>query len=185
MLRAKPLRFPFYGEVWKQSPVDGTVRLGWSTLQEYQTSYFVIEHAVAGNPFLPTGTVNAAGNHSGVLDYTYTHGTPFPGINYYRLRQVDLDGTFAYSAVTTALVPDDVGRMITHLANPVTGDLEFISAADRVAFVVVDAGGRIMVRGTLNKGTHRIDSNSWSAGIYQLATSVEGRPREVYRVVKF
>ncbi len=67
--------------------------LYWSTLSEYNFSHFVIYHATNKLDFNKIGKVNAAGNSQFKQDYRMIHPTPAPGINYYNLKAVDIDGT--------------------------------------------------------------------------------------------
>lgn len=76
-----------------------TSLLTWSTLQEYNTTQFVVERSIDGEHFESIGKVKAQGNSSMVSNYQFTDVLPYKGINYYRLRQEDKDGKFTYSAV--------------------------------------------------------------------------------------
>ncbi len=74
---------------------DNKVVLGWSTAQEINNEKFVIERSTDGNKFYPIGEVFGK-NGSSVYNYSFTDNTPGI-INYYRLKQLDFDGTATYS----------------------------------------------------------------------------------------
>ena len=76
-----------------------TSLLKWTTLTEINADRFDIERSNDGTNFSVIGTVKATGNSNHPNDYTYTDSKPVEGMDYYRLREVDLDGKFTYSEV--------------------------------------------------------------------------------------
>ncbi|HAI84701.1 MAG TPA: hypothetical protein DCL43_13635 [Chitinophagaceae bacterium] len=98
--------------------------LQWSTTQEINASYFEVEHSInPNNGFKALGTVAAKGNSNLTVNYKFTHTQPVTGINYYRLKQFDKDGTFHYSEVRT-LEWKANGPVITIAPNPAWGKLQ-------------------------------------------------------------
>ncbi len=79
--------------------VEHTVLVNWFTLTETNSHYFVLERSMDGIHFSSYAQSAAAGNSNNRRDYTYTDRQPFKHLNYYRIRQVDRDGRFAYSPV--------------------------------------------------------------------------------------
>jgi hypothetical protein len=72
--------------------------LSWSTESELNNDYFVIEKSTNGETFDAIGTIKGAGNSSSTLNYKYNDlGISSLGVTYYRIKQVDFDGTSAYS----------------------------------------------------------------------------------------
>ncbi|CAN5575528.1 hypothetical protein BH11BAC2_BH11BAC2_16810 [soil metagenome] len=71
--------------------------LKWSTASENNSSYYEIQRSANGLDFVPIGKVNAAGESNVLLNYRFTDNLPLKGINYYRLKQIDLDGAFTYT----------------------------------------------------------------------------------------
>lgn len=84
----------FEGSLNQQSIV-----LTWQTSTELNNAKFIIETSHLGETFQPLGEVAGAGTTTEPQNYSFTHHTPSTGINYYRLKQVDFDGTFEYSKV--------------------------------------------------------------------------------------
>jgi ELWxxDGT repeat protein len=82
-----------------QLQANNTALISWGTAQESNTKHYEVEHSTNGNSFIKTGTVNATGNSSTALHYSFTHLNVPAGINYYRIKQIDTDGKFSYSAV--------------------------------------------------------------------------------------
>lgn len=81
------------------------VTLKWQTLSEKNNDRFSIEHSTEGEVFNRIGEIDGAGTTTEPQDYTFTHHTPSAGTNYYRLKQLDFDGTFEYSKVIAINAP--------------------------------------------------------------------------------
>ena len=80
---------------WQVREMRNSVDLTWTTSEEADHDYFVVEHATDGQHFQPlVAIMKAERSYEGLWrDYHYVHNTPAPGINYYRLVQYDTDGT--------------------------------------------------------------------------------------------
>ena len=77
------------------------VYLKWATASEINNRYFEIEHSSDGVEFRKIGQVAGKGTSSNLNLYSFPHQDKSTGTNYYRLKQVDLDGSFTYSAIVS------------------------------------------------------------------------------------
>lgn len=77
--------------------IRSQVELTWETLSERNNDYFVVERSDNSLIWEPVAYASGAGNSSSRLFYTAADEEPLTGISYYRLKQVDYDGTFSYS----------------------------------------------------------------------------------------
>ncbi|MEO1627572.1 MAG: hypothetical protein AAFV25_20645, partial [Bacteroidota bacterium] len=68
-------------------------KLKWSTAQEQNAQSFVVERSMDGRQFKAIGTVDAAGTSDQGQNYSFTDLELGLEDAYYRLRQVDVDGT--------------------------------------------------------------------------------------------
>lgn len=75
------------------------VLLSWSTATEVNNDYMEVEHSVDGRQFTAIGQRKGLGTSQVGQDYELWHQQPRVGINYYRLRQVDFDGTVNYHPI--------------------------------------------------------------------------------------
>ena len=75
------------------------VLLEWVTASEMENDYFEIQRSQDQVSFLPIGMVESIGDSADTTTYTYVDTDPISGRSYYRLQQVDLDGTYSYSSV--------------------------------------------------------------------------------------
>jgi hypothetical protein len=76
-----------------------TVSLNWTTSGEFNSDRFEIEHSITSADWATIGTVAAKGQSSTTQHYSFIHTAPVNGENYYRLRMIDRDDKFSYSAV--------------------------------------------------------------------------------------
>lgn len=81
--------------------------LKWSTASEENNKGFYIEKSDNAEDFSIIGFVE--GNHTTrrLSEYSYTDTDVMQGIQYYRLKQTDLDGSFAYSPIIK-IIPDEI-----------------------------------------------------------------------------
>ncbi|MBS1583278.1 MAG: T9SS type A sorting domain-containing protein, partial [Bacteroidetes bacterium] len=122
------------------------IEVTWATASESNSSHFIIERSPDAKTFADIGSVEAAGNSQSRIDYHFTDQHPFPGANYYRLRQVDRDGRFAHSDIVVAFMDDRSGHPLL-FPNPTTGRVELlmdIPASGPVMVLITDAVGRAL-----------------------------------------
>ncbi|MCB9333534.1 MAG: T9SS type A sorting domain-containing protein [Lewinellaceae bacterium] len=97
------------------------VQLDWATATETNNDYFAVEHSTDGRQFATIGQVAGFGTTQLPQQYTFRHRQPSPGTNYYRLRQVDWDGSQSYSVLR--LVTIEGSRQIHLYPSPAAGVL--------------------------------------------------------------
>ena len=69
------------------------VEVQWVTASEINSDYFLVQRSANGKDFEIIGNVKAAGNSTSHRNYIFTDKNPLPGITYYRLNQIDFDGS--------------------------------------------------------------------------------------------
>lgn len=100
------------------TPKSQNVVLSWITSTEINNDHFVVERSADGKNFLAIATVKGAGNSNSVISYQTIDQKPLNGKNYYRLRQVDIDGRSTLSSVVMVNFTGD--NFIKVYPNPVT-----------------------------------------------------------------
>ena len=78
-------------------PKGKQVHCQWATASETNTAYFEVERSLDGMSFEGVVRTNAAGNSQQVQEYEAFDKKPLLGASYYRIKQVDIDGSFSYS----------------------------------------------------------------------------------------
>ncbi len=74
-------------------------QLNWSTSSEQNVDHFEIESSSNVTDFKSIGSVKAVGNSSIQNNYSFNDANPFNGTNFYRLKEVDINGNVKYSNV--------------------------------------------------------------------------------------
>jgi len=157
-------------------PVNEKVLLTWTTLREFNTSHFLVEHSGNDQQFNVIGRVTAGGNTSLSSAYTFTDPAPVAkGNNFYRLRQVDLDGQSTYSEVRIVSLNGSAGSYVNIYPNPVRDVMHLDVAAESVEVMVNDISGKKIKTFILQPGMHTVSVSDLSRGIYQVVTCVKGK----------
>ncbi len=161
---------------------NGAARLTWQTLSELNNDYFEIQHSPDGGAFRPVARVAGAGTTQEPVDYAFVHQEALPGVNYYRLKQVDFDGQFEYSEVATVTLGDGAATAALRVfPNPTTGQLTVLGRPEGTQVQVIDPMGRLVREQRLQGNS--INLGALPAGIYSVAL-IDGSRYEVVRVVK-
>lgn len=159
---------------------EDKVLLRWNTATELDNDFFTVERSRNGIDFTPITNIKGAGTTTLPQNYSFIDENPYNGINYYRLKQTDFDGTTDYSEVRSI----EIKGQDTHphvFPNPVENilslDLGTQTKTTDLNYSIYDWAGRELMRGTLNNanGTGRIDLTNTSAmttGMYVL--KIEG-----------
>jgi hypothetical protein len=127
-------------------------------------------HSAKGREFEEISRKDAAGTSHVVLKYAYTHTRPVAGLNYYRLAQVDFDGTQKLSDVVAANV--SLGEEPVIYPNPATDvwqvDLAGLHGAG-TTIEVLDLRGRPFLKFETNDARNvTISRNGMANGIYMV-----------------
>ena len=119
--------------------------LVWTTAAEVNNDYFVLERSFDAINFDEIGTVDGAGNSQGEIDYSFSDRDVRTGMTYYRLKQVDFDGTMHYSDLRA------VSREHTSAfayPNPTSGKLNIYLGdikASHLELHMLTADGRLLI----------------------------------------
>ena len=160
------------------------VTLNWQTSVEQNSGYFDVEFSKDGSKFENIGSVKATGVSTTLKSYSLVHLTPVNGVNFYRLKIVDVDGTYKYGPVR--IVKFGNSTTISILPNPTT-DRVFITSNDAG---VLQSVGLYSINGKLlqliNNFTlgKSIDLSTYAPSLYILKLIDKDGNTEVLKVVR-
>ena len=77
------------------------VELTWSSNTENNNNFFVIEKSKDAMNFEAVTSIKGFGNHSNIMSYFDVDYTPYEGISYYRLTQIDAKATVLFSRLVS------------------------------------------------------------------------------------
>ena len=100
------------------------VELNWSTAQEQNNKEFEIQYSATGASFEPIGKVPGKGNTNSLSQYSFNTFRYTTGKNYYRLKQVDLDGRSTLSRIVMVDVAAQGKPRISIAPNPATDKIK-------------------------------------------------------------
>lgn len=170
--------------------VKENIELKWATATEVDADYFAIERSSNQVDFIEIGRVSAVGNTSTRTDYGFVDGLPYPGTNYYRIRQADVTG---YEKLTNVIaVNPEINRLVKNIyPNPVMKGRElFVSFTDPQKdheILLTDISGRLIRqwhrrRQPNNPGIFNLPLSH--AGIYMLIVQTNERSEVIKLVVE-
>jgi len=99
--------------------------LNWTTASEINSAHFEIQHTKDLSSWVIIGSIQASGNSSSTVNYEYIDNNPYSSITYYRLKQVDYDGSFTYSNILALTKDNTVIEIINIYPNPVENTVFF------------------------------------------------------------
>jgi hypothetical protein len=111
--------------------------------------------------------IAAAGNSTTIRDYSFTHTGPVNGINYYRIRQTDIDGRSSFSEIRLVLITK-IELPLTVLTNPVDKGLLQVKLTRPLQLSLFNSEGRLHWKKPAKPGTITIDLSGYAKGIYLL-----------------
>lgn len=144
---------------------QGNVMLDWETLTELNNNLFEIERSERGLDFIKIGVMPGSGTSNVMQTYSWVDQRPFPGRSYYRLRQVDFDGTSAYSK-TISIINESTEKRFSVYPVPANDKILFLSVKDDVK--VFDQMGNVVFT---DDDVNEIDLTGFNPGIYCIRIS--------------
>lgn len=158
------------------------IQLNWETASETANSGFEVQRSLDGNRFEPLGFVNGQGDATEANDYLFEDRNVDADTEYfYRLKQINFDGSFNFSSIVSAQVIGE-GLRTSVFPNPVAGGLVQLSIntpSDAALLVTAYNGvGQVMrsVERTVQAGRSQIelDIQDFAPGVYYLKLQQAG-----------
>ncbi|WP_020570361.1 T9SS type A sorting domain-containing protein [Neolewinella persica] len=161
-----------------------TNQLSWVTTEETDLAYYEVQRSGNGANFTTMGKVLplSAGSETERV-YGFDDELPITGINYYRLKITDLDGSFEYSRVINLFV-DDAQSEVSVFPNPTTNMLRFKGLETVTTDIrVMDALGRTVIIQTVS-ASDGLNVSRLPNGTYFVEISTASQVPVVKRFVK-
>lgn len=148
------------------------VYLDWQTASEENNVGFNIEKSTDGRNWEMIGFVKGAGTTLEIQNYQFIDENPISGVNYYRLKQMDIDDKFEYSEIRS--VAYGKTDAIAIYPNPTASTLTVDLGTNKGTIQVFDLTGRLVIA-TLNNNNsiQTIDFSNLQNGVYLLQINGE------------
>lgn len=154
---------------------EGSIILNWITSSETNNYGFEVERRHDASSFETIAFINGNGTTTNRISYTFKDKDLFANRYFYRLKQMDFDGSFDYSneiAIDVPLSEDfELFQNYPNPFNPTTKIRFFLPQAGVVKISLFDILGseiKILYNSEINTGTHELslDGSDLATGIY-------------------
>jgi hypothetical protein len=144
-----------------------SVSLSWTTANEKNNAVFQIQHSTNGLDFITIGEVIGSGTSSQLHSYKFEHKQPINGINYYRLKQIDIDGKINFSNIKSISFNK---KRVSIKSNVNTSHVDVISSEIMSTMVsFFNTNGQLVLCKNI-QGEERVDISKFSSGLFFLRT---------------
>ncbi len=168
---------------------DGVNHLMWQTASEINNAGFDVERMNAQGEFEQIAFVKGHGNTNTLIDYTLDDDKPLMGDNYYRLKQLDVDGHYTYSEVISLYNGEAIATTVSVYPVPVTDAVNVIvrNAQDAAgSLTITNVVGSVMYLSAIDiyEGTtvQKVDMSTFAAGQYFLKVTTGSSTRTIHVV---
>ncbi len=136
------------------------IALNWQTASEQNNSHFILSRSSNGKDFSYLTRVEGNGTSNNINNYSYIDKTPFAGVNYYQLEQVDKDGTKTVNkSLYVNYKSTDADFVVSRSSN---NNLKITLNASRIEWseiIITDIAGQVIYKGKhlLSEGKNEIE----------------------------
>jgi hypothetical protein len=163
---------------------NNSVLITWQTAAEEDNDYFIVEKSTDGREYKEITRLKGHGTTSSTTNYKAYDYQPQAGNNYYRLRQIDIDGTGTYSGVNI-LQFNTPGKAISVFPNPSNNLLTLqTDATDHKTYQLIDFKGNIIESKRIVSGTTPINIGHLPVAIYMLNILHENKIVQSFKITK-
>ncbi|MCC7400714.1 MAG: T9SS type A sorting domain-containing protein [Chitinophagaceae bacterium] len=170
-----PIVLPLQLLQFQGSKHNNAVDLSWTTTQEINTSYFDVERGSDGIHFNKIATL-PTNNTPSVNNYYYTDQNPL-STNFYRLKMVDIDGSFKYSSVLKINL--DGALKFDVFPNPANSSITVSGISENQIVKLLSSDGKLLLQKRVSGESMTMDISKYSPGLYILqyfdGTSLQSR----------
>lgn len=159
------------------------VELRWETASETNNRGFDIEKSMDGLIFSKIGFVNGNGTTTQRSSYQFIDKSPLTGKQFYRLKQIDFNGTFDYSKVVeiSPAVPQEftLGQNYPNPFNPSTTINFGVPVESEITLSIYNSLGqlvKVVASGIYQAGNHNLNfsADELSTGTYYYNLKAKG-----------
>ena len=174
----------------KGKHTGNTVQLNWATAAEVNNDRFEIERSDNGRDFSKVGQVNGSSTSTSTKEYSFEDVQPRSGTSYYRIRQVDKNGTSEYSIIVT--VNSSISRArLEYFPNPASSFINLMvddKGTGPVQIRIYNMEGKLVKEQQFIKQdqilTATVQIQQLTSGIYMMEVRMGGEWKEVRKIVK-
>ena len=151
---------------------NNAVKLNWK-VSEIDNHHYVVERSIDGVRFSSIGEVEASTLPGNEHSYAFLDNSPFASKNYYRIKQVDKNGSYSYSKIISVTIDESLGSWVVY-PNPTTDKVNLFCNANynNMQIEVYDAIGKLIYSQTKEKANKgeviSVSLNNLAKGVYSI-----------------
>lgn len=148
---------------------NSQVLVQWRVSEEINVRYYDVERSADGKNYSSISAVSAVGDHA----YVIKDFTPGMGINYYRLKSVDTDGSFEYGPIRSVVFGKDKTNVLLY-PNPAKSSINVLlpnrMVNKPVTIKVVGVDGKVVITQFIDESNQEesINTGALLSGMYML-----------------
>ncbi len=162
------------------------VTIDWATASETNSLEFEVERSNDNKNWVSLCTIKAKGNSNTKINYSYIDKSLSTGINYYRLKQIDANGSFVYSSIAS-ITNRNAGKIVVY-PNPVSSTATLYSSeawSKNQSLQIVDVNGALVQSESITGGnTIQFSTSKLSAGLYLVRVIENGKTVSQTKLIK-
>lgn len=144
---------------------NSSVNINWSTMQELNTERFEVQRSSDNRSFATVSSLPARGNSNGLQHYHVTDPSPYNGINYYRVKEIDRNGLASYSSTVMLNMKNNKHQVIT--VNQTDLQIQF-SSTDKRTIQLINMNGVMLKNEKVADAVYKSSLATLPKGIYLL-----------------
>ena len=160
---------------FKGKATESGNQLEWQTINEFNVAGFDVQRKLDEISWETIGFVNGAGNSGSVQAYSFMDQHPGWGTNYYRLRQLDMDGKFVFSSMISIkgrIAPVTEAQIFP---NPVKEGHFFVylsrAPSEGSMIRILDSTGLLVRESNIHEAATKVDVSGLIPGVYVVMVS--------------
>lgn len=151
-------------------PAGKYVQLNWQASSDAMFKRFGLQRSLDGLNFSTIGEINAGNATAGENKYTFLDVSPRPGINYYRLKEINKDGSFNYSKTISISFNTVIKASV--FPNPTSAIINVSFDASAYQLIqLLDQHGKILASTRDSSGLVNFNLEHVAAGVYYIRLS--------------
>jgi parallel beta-helix repeat protein len=163
---------------FRATKMGASVKIEWTTASENNNGFFEIQNSVDGVSFSNIGQVKGRGNSTQISLYSFMHEAPQNGVNYYRIKQNDLDGKSVFTNILTVIFK---GEKLLIYPNPTHEKLTVLTD-ETIEFIHIKSVSGAILK-TQKGNISQLDLDDLVSGFYILEVKLEKNPLPVFKKV--
>ena len=153
---------------FKTTASQQSVEISWASSKAWDFSHYELERSADGLAFDFVATIDAAEFSNETVEYSYSDRQPLSGTSYYRLKAVDIDGSFEYKEMAAVKYGAESFKIYPNPSSQGFITVSWSHATEGTSAGIKDNSGRTIRSIQLNGNTDTISTEGLAPGVYFL-----------------